>query len=120
MNPLENNLLGVSVKRPIGNANQIARLVTTMISEQVPEPVLADEGIAFDIEENVAGRWFGQPEEPRGRYHFEHFELPLASLPGAHLDVGLGSRFFEARRRTVFRLPRHRRGEVRERLCRRN
>ena len=86
---LKGTLLLLAGQRPSGCVVCLSFEIQIHPSEQVFEPAVAAEGIAFQVEEDIAGSRRRQASQPECRFRFQRFVDRLARVAACHLHPGL-------------------------------
>ena len=84
----EGLLLISARERPI-TLIMINAIIPVEIAEQVFDTMLANEGVAFEVKEDIARRWLRQAREPKPCFYRQYFELTLTGQPRIELKTRL-------------------------------
>src|SRR3546814_864615 len=94
---LEDRLLAFTIEGPIFHIDSLAVVAPKLVPKEVFEAVLADEGVASDVEENVSLGGLRQQAQARRRIDRKHLVAKLPGAPALDLDKRLVARPSEGR-----------------------
>ena len=108
--PLERPLFLFVVQRPQSCVAQFPVVVRRLVAEEVLEAVRPDEGVALEVEEDVAGRRFRQQGEAHVRLRWQRLIDGLAHFTALHLYARLLAHLLIGCRRAALGFPAQRNG----------